>query len=113
MDFADFKAWFSFFDAQLDGKPPDLKQWWELKARLDVVDKPEIVMRHENINDSAPAPSIKAAKPPVSRETQFEDVDLASFADDHDGGITQQAVRTLREIQADLRPSPGARTPTP
>jgi hypothetical protein len=86
MTFADFKTWFASFDATLGGKAPSLPQWWELKARLDVVDVDE--------------PSRPAAPPLVPPATPAPQADLNLDAEDlppSEFTVFEEAVQLLKK----------------
>jgi hypothetical protein len=67
MTFEDFKAWFTAFDTTLGGKAPSLPQWWELKARLDVVEEPS--------RPAAPAPAHPVPQADNRRPAAVDEVD--------------------------------------
>lgn len=98
MSFEQFLLWFRQTDARLNGQPPDLKLWWELKARLDAVmdsapgapadrhaDAPAAVNHQPS---STLAPSSEIVKAPVDDEV--EDVGPTGLT------VYEEAVTLLR-----------------
>jgi len=86
MTFDEFHAWFRQADAALDGAPPPLKLWWELKARLDAVASPPLTTA-ETVDRAAPAVPSTPADP-------VDDV-IEDFYPGH-STVYEQAVTLLR-----------------
>jgi len=79
MTFDDFKTWFATFDASLAGKAPELPQWWELKARLDVV----------GTQPAAPT-ALSPPKAPAAPQADVEDLSPSELT------VYEEAVNLLK-----------------
>jgi hypothetical protein len=112
MLFSEFKDWFDAQDNRLAGQPPDLKLWWELKARLEAVTG----VVASSPASTPPTPAMTAQPSPSPRaEPEIEDLeprldldpepgDFRALSRAKDGGLSAEVVDALREQQADLRP---------
>jgi hypothetical protein len=117
MTFAEFHQWFRDTDAALNGKPPHLKLWWELKARLDAVVGPNPDPNRENRSPAA-APFGPSSTQPPSEIADVADVGVLQPIDAWGGpfddddlpptGLTvyEQALQTLRTPGRASRPRP-------
>jgi len=111
--FTEFRDWLLALDAERGGQPPDLVQWWELKARLGAVDAAGVASSPTSTVQPTPAP-VRSSSAPAQAETQVEDFapaadldpepgDFRALSRQKDGGLSAEAVDILR------RPAPPSR----
>jgi len=108
MLFSEFKDWLLAQDALRGGSPPDLVQWWELKARLEAVTG--VVASSPGSRQPTPAPTAPSQRS-VQAETTIEDcpppadldpepADFRALSREKDGGLSAEAVAVLRGARA-------------
>jgi hypothetical protein len=113
MHFAEFKDWFDSSDAALQGQPPSLKLWWELKARLEAV-VPDVAKEPSQASSPPAVPAQPSPSPKA--EPQIEDIgsadaepidpepgDFRALSIEKDGGLSAEVVDALRKQQAQRR----------
>ena len=91
MTYEDFRDWFKAFDTTLGGKPPTLPQWWELKARLDVVAAGDVVL--PSGRPAAPASTPPESPPAPRADLEVEDLPPSELT------VYEEAVTLLRKAR--------------
>src|SRR5262245_47353279 len=107
MTFVEFKSWLLALDAMRDGRPPDLAQWWELKARLEAVDHAVLPAATSAGSQPTSAPPRTSPAPEPTADTAVEDMepmldldpepcDFRALSRAKDGGLSAHAVDVLK-----------------